>query len=166
MFKKITAALTFAVVALAPVAPAAAWEEVCMKFPLWKTAFIGFFSVIHDYQFQNGLPRSISSRNFKGADIQLPRHIANDKNPRTENVVFSGNFAANQSQCVDIRHIPNGQNFVVLVHTTWEAIAHCSTHSSNPNIWYTQQQRPFRKIWWQAWGAAGSPTCHYWRETH
>ena len=171
MLKKIAAILTFAVAALMPVAPAAAWDEVCVHFPLWKTAFAGDFAVVYDYDFRGtGLPSHFPSRRYSPSGgnlpITTPHHLINYKSKPATVATISGTFGAGKTRCVTIGKIRNGQDFTVFVRTTLGTVAHCSTHSSNPNKWYTQQQRPFRKIWWQSWGVVGSPTCQYWRETN
>ena len=173
MLKKITsfmlAALTTLTLtlALAPAQNAAAWDEVCVKFPLWRTAFVGRFLVIHNHDFYAGAPSFVPDRDYPRLSVPILKSVPGPRSRGARQALYSGDFTAGKSRCVSIRHVTNNSSFAVFAQTTWgQATTLCSTHSSNPNIWYNQQQRPYRKIWFEAWGAAGSPRCAYWRETN
>ena len=167
MLKKFAPFLFAALLTLAPVQSAAAWEEVCVNFPLGKTWFIAHFSVVHSYSFKTkGMPGIIPARD-KRRHFTAPAHTIKNRRARARTATHSGSFGANGSRCVDISHIPNGGGFAVYVVTAHsEERAHCATPKSNPNMWMRQNTRsPNRKIWWQAYGIDSSPRCYFWRET-
>ena len=168
MLKKITPLLFAALLTLAPVQFAAAWEEACVNFPLGKTWFIGHFGVVGPYGFKHGMPRSFPSRHApKSYYHYAPKHTLG-RSGRADVVRYSESFGANGSRCVNITHILDGEDFAVYVITAGGyTVAHCATPKSNPNMWMRQNARnPNRKIWWQAYGADLSPRCYFWRESN
>lgn len=167
MLKKI-AALAFALAVTQPLAPSAkAWDEVCVHFPIWKAAFLGNFGVVHGFSTAYGrIPNSYHDPDTNSF-WKLPDDLGGWHGIRAGGAIMSGTFGANDTRCVSIRHLPEGEPFFVFVDPDGNpAAALCSTHGSNPNQWYLQQNRPYRKIWWEAGGAVWSPYCNYWRETN
>ena len=161
MLKK-TAAVVFAAAwSLAPAQTAAAWNEVCVKFPLWKTAFVGHFTVVHDHHMERAMPRRIPDRGKDGVVSDAPKHTITRGSRSAREGIHSGNFAANQSRCVDIRRIPEGRPFAVYVRAN--GVAHCATHESNPRMYYKQRPGKFRhnQIWFEGWGVDGYPSCKF-----
>ena len=180
MLKKITpfllAVLTALTLALAPAQNAAAWDRVCMHFPLWKTWYAGRFYVTHTFQGRPGkVPNSVYLGSGYRVRVRLP-HFGRETDPapnaHANSQIVSSDISANKSACVDIRGIPNGQPFFVHVGSffggsgpTGEGNVLCKTHRSNPNPWYTQQNRPYKTLWYHAWGVVRSPKCEFKHES-
>ena len=81
-------------------------------------------------------------------------------------VEFESTFAANQSRCVDISEIPEGSAMMVYVNVSNGPTIVCGTHSSNPNWWYEQTDRPYRRLWYEATRTVWNPVCSYVRESN
>ena len=164
MLKKTASLLFAAALSLAPVQTAAAWDQLCMKFPLWKTAYVGHFTVVHGRDFNRAMPSHVPDRDVAQIKIPAPDHTVTRGSRPVWDAVHSGKFAANQSRCVDLSAIPNGRHFAVYVITGWSSgIAHCATHESNPNLYYTQQDGKFQfnQIWFEGWGSSPQPRCKF-----
>ena len=68
----------------------------------------------------------------------------------------SGTILAGQTKCVSISDIPVGGPFYVLLKadlspTLWDFLV-CKTHPTNPRQWYLNQERPYSRIEYKAWG--------------
>ena len=172
MLKKCIPLVFAAVAALAPVRAANAWDEVCVKLPLWKTWFSAKFAVVHDFdQSADGSlpakhPLSPGSRPHDFSDV-----IPNSTDTDAKSAVYSGKIAVNQSRCVDISGIPNGEPFFVFVLVDSASISSssgvvCETHPSNPNRFYNQQNRPYSKMWFESWGPVWGPKCKFTNESN
>ena len=83
MLKKI-AVLAFAAAAMLPAAPAGAWEQVCMKLPLWKTWFSGNFHIVYDFHTYLGeIPGSYYEAGRRGSHRPCPRELnGSSRRPR------------------------------------------------------------------------------------
>ena len=161
---------------LLPVAPAAAWDEVCLHFRGGaKTWFIGQLNVIHGFDAARGQPTSyppprprltIDGREKR---VYLPwlngSSRNNDTNPADARLL-SREVGAGASVCESIAALPEGTPFLVFMNTYHGKKVLCQTHSSNPDDWYLQTNRPYRKIWFHTWGAAWSPRCFFNNESN
>ena len=178
MLKKIIPIAFAAAAMLLPAAPAAAWEQVCMKFPFGKAWYAGYLVVVHGF-IPHSLPTMVllSGTLVHGKKERLKPGIGTNRNNRAiagrENIavggkIVSGRIHAAQTRCVDISEIPEGDPFIVYVDTAEtgpDGAAHlCETHSSNPNGWYLQTNRPYRTLHYDAWGASWAPRCKFTHE--
>ena len=167
MLKKIVPFIFAVAAALLPAAPAAAWEQVCMKLPLGKAAFAATFTVVHGFWAHWGIPNAY---NVPGERLRRP--VPPELNPYeghnpADGAIVSGSIVVNKSKCVDISGVENGEPFIVYVDSGWYgAIRLCETHRNNPDKWYFQQNRPYRTLWYEAWGVASSPKCAFVRESN
>ena len=151
MLKNLIAfAVVFAAM-LAPAAPAAAWGQVCMKLPLWKTWFAGHLTVVPVYEPEKGAESLLPS----GGYPLYERHVP------APNEIVSRRIQVNQSKCVDIRTIPYGTPFIVYIHVVEGKARLCETHPDNPEQWYVRTDRPYRTLWYEAWGASMHPKCKF-----
>ena len=170
MLKKFIPAIVAAVFALTPVHTADAWDEVCVHFPLWKTWFSGKFIVVSGFDSENdSLPAKF------GPNLNRPRDfsdlIDNTTDDTARGAVYSSKMVVNQSRCVSIRDVDVDERFFVFILADSASISSsvgvvCETHSSNPNRFYHQTNRPYRKIWFESWGAVWSPKCKYTHESN
>ena len=162
MLKKLLPLAVALAAMLAPTAPAAAWERVCMKLPLGKAAFSATLNVLHGFKTEWGIPNSydVPGKSHRGG---VPRELrAPDYHNPADGLITSGVIAANRSACADISAFPPGTPFVVYVDPTWAGNARvCATHPSNPDPWYLQTNRPYSTLWYEAWGAVWSPKCEF-----
>ena len=147
---------------LLPTAPAAAWDEVCMKLPLGKAAFSATLNVLHGFRAEWGVPSAydIPGERYRGG---VPSELgpSQSHNP-ADGLITSGSIVANKSKCVDISGVREGEPFIVYVDPGWSGSARiCATHPSNPDRWYFQTRRPYRTLWYEAWGAVWSPKCEF-----
>ena len=174
MLKKLIPAFAAAVAMLTPVAPAAAWDEVCLHFRGGaKTWFIGQLNVIHGFDADRGMPTTYPHPTGK-LDIRgNPKRFrapfaesSDDSNPADARLL-SREVGAGASVCTSIAGLPEGTPFIAYMNTYNQAKrVLCSTHPSNPNKWYLQTNRPYRQIWFHTWGAAWSPRCVYSNESN
>ena len=175
MLKKIIPITVAAVAMLLPVAPAAAWDEVCLHLRgSARTWFIGQLNIVHGFDAARGNPSSYPPpRPRLTIDLREKRVFMPwlngggeaDPNP-AETRLRSGNISANRTACESIAHLRPGEPFLVFLNTYRENKVLCETHESNPNDWYLQTNRPYRKIFFNAWGAEWSPKCHFNHESN
>ena len=169
MLKKITplmlAVLTTALtLALAPAQDAAAWQRVCMKLPLWKAWYSAKFYVVYDFDTRNGRLPGLMLSKAGHVRIPLPSNLGGDPEKLAQAFRVSPTFAVNQSRCVSIKHLSYGSPFLVYVQVAGGTAAVCETHHTNPNPWYRKQKRPYKDLWYDAWGASLHPRCAFVRE--
>ena len=151
MLKKFAILIFAAAAMLLPAAPAAAWGEVCMKLPSWKTWFAGHLTVVPVYDPERGADRLLPSRGYPLYERHVP----------APNEITSRRILVNQSKCVDIRTIPYGTPFIVYIHVVEGKARLCETHPSNSDPWYHRTDRPYRKLWYEAWGTSSNPKCKF-----
>ena len=184
-FRKI-AAVVFAVAALfAPVHSAAAWDEVCMRLPLWKTGFAAHFHVVHGFDGDvPGLPyavwadEEVEENYWEGGNVIPPlrdelinrRDLLNYQKTASDQVQ-SGAIRVNQTRCVNISGMYDGEPFFVLANIHGKAgknYVYCEIHPSAAavNPWYNQTDRPYRKINFEARGSVSSPKCEFTHESN
>ena len=164
MLKKITPLMlaVLTTLALAPLQEAAAWQRVCMKLPLWQTWFAAHFHVIVGFDTSDGRLPGAEGYYLRN---QLPKELGGDPekyawgSPRK-----SPSFRVNQSRCVSIEHVADGEPFFVYVQAAVGKAVVCKTHHTNPNPWYHQQNRPYQELWYKAWGTSGHPRCEFTHE--
>ena len=169
MQKKIIPFVFAAIAVMLPTTPAAAWEQVCMKLPFGKAWFAGYLVVAHGFDTEIGLPTlyRIEGKEFHSG--WLPQLGGSGEENIADGKVASGRIFTSQSKCVDISGVSNGTPFIVYVATADTGdgdpsdtpAALCETHPSNPDQWYLQTTRPFRTLWYDAWGAAWAPRCKF-----
>ena len=166
MLKK-AAVLTFAVAAMLPAAPAGAWEQICMKLPLWKTWYAANFHVVHSFHTNRGndIPNSYYVPERR-ASMKLPDELGGTYNSRADGHIKSPDIIVTQTRCVDITEIPDGEPFFVYIHPHAGNAALCETHRSNPNKWNHQQNRPYRTLHYESWGGAAHAKCKFTRESN
>ena len=170
MLKKITV-LAFAAAAMLPAAPAGAWDQVCMKLPLWKTWFSANFHIVYDFSTASG--RRYPTPTVCGRQKTGRRGAIDHPQGRWEGTgdisangrIDSPSIHVNQTKCADISEIPEGRPFIVYIHPHSGHPALCETHRSNPDKWYHQQTRPYRTLNYESTGVAGRPTCKFARES-
>ena len=177
-FAKKFAAIAVAVAALVvPFRPAAGWDEVCVKLPLWKTGFAAHFHVIHGFDAEPpGLPGAVwdvyDDGEYQSGGHVIPSIAENLINRRdllnnsktAPAQVQSGTIRANQTKCVSIRSFYEGERFFVLVNVHGRAgkkYVYCELHRSARDPWYQQTSRPYSKMVYHAWGVVGNPKCEY-----
>ena len=166
MLKKI-AVLAFAAAAMLPAAPAGAWDQVCMNLPLWKTWFSGNFHVVYDFSTALGeIPGSYypEERGSRGS-IGLPKELNGSLNVRANGQIRSSSVHVNQTKCVDISKIPQGEPFIVYFHADFGRAVLCGTHRSNPDKWYHQTNRPYRTLNYKSTGTSLNTRCEYTHES-
>ena len=172
MLKKILAAAAATALSLPlslPLAPAAlAWNEVCVKLPFWRAAYVGKFHVVHGFPDEpDGRLPGFYYDSDRGVYSGLPHDFADDFDRQADGRITSAGISAGFHRCVSIRDLPLRTPFLVYVETTFaSAYALCATHSSNPKKYYLRQGRPFLKIWFEATGPDGNPRCDYWKESN
>ena len=140
-----------------------------MKLPLWKTWVSMNFYVVHTFE---QVPGKVPSKTFVGNGtgtnrqrVRLPNFgdstIKREHDP-AQNRKESPRISVNQTRCVDISDIPNGQPFFVYAtpYLGWNSVL-CKTHHSNPNPWYVQQSRPYRDLMYEGWGSLQSARCEF-----
>ena len=167
MLKKITV-LAFAIAAVLPAAPAGAWEQVCMKLPLWKTWFSGTFHVVYDFPTTPGgdLPGKYSIRGMSKFSTQrVPGELEGNSDIIASGHIDSPGMHVNQTKCVDIREIPEGNPFIVYFDAHFGIGALCETHQSNPEKWYHQTNRPYRTLNYESTGTTLHVKCKYTHES-
>ena len=161
MLKKFIPIVFAAAAVMLPTAPAAAWEQVCMKLPLWKTWFAGTLNVLHGFRAGDEIPSSYVGPDGVLQPVPAELHNSQGHN-RADGLITSGSIRVNQSKCVDISGVAEGEPFLVYVDIgTYRGARICATHPSNPDWWYLQTRRPYRTLWYEAWGDAGSPKCAF-----
>ena len=163
MLKKLSVFVVVLAAALAPVSPAAAWQQVCMKLPLGKAAFSATLNVVHGFNPALGIPTAYRAHG-QNYHHGLPGELGPFERPNPANglITSNGYILANQSKCVDISEVPEGDYFIVYVDPSWNGNARlCATHPSNPHRWYAQTRRPYHTLWYEAWGAVWSPECEF-----
>ena len=163
------------------VAPnASAWEEVCVDFTGGLHSSGKFYVV---YGFDEGeLPTSYFT---EAGEMQflpdwthpLGSGYADSTSvyPFAEGRVKSDEVRVGTIGCVPMRRVRLGEPFFVYVEyltalvgesrTPIYSRARCPTHHSNPDWWYYQQNRPYRKIMFKT-DMSGEAACTYWRETN
>ena len=156
--------IAFAVVlaaTLAPAAPAAAWERVCMKLLLGKAWFAAEnLTVLHGFDPDLGYPNSYLVDGVASGWVPESLGRSGNYNP-AEGASISTSFAVNQSRCVDISGVEVGKPFMVYLTVDNGPARNCETHSSNPNWWYVQTERPYRTLWYEAQGSVWTPKCKF-----
>lgn len=175
--KKCVAVAVVVAAAVVPLRSAHAWDEVCVHLPLWKAWFAAHFHVVHGFQAEPpGLPSAVwevrdDGEHQSGAHV-IPS-IADNLFNRRDLVkrgktapaqIQSGAIRANQTRCVSIRHLPQGERFFVLVNVHGQHVrpyVYCGLHPSAGHPWYEQTRRPYSKMVYHAWGAVGNPRCEY-----
>ena len=162
---------------------ASAWDEVCVNF----TGGIideGRFYVVHGFPVDDDWEFPVSYYDDNGGLRLLPAWIHPEGYGRPSGVtqpaaagrIRSSYGPAGSTKCVSIRELDSGEPFFVYVEylaaegaegDEQEFFWHgrCSTHASNPNWWYHQQERPYRKMMYKA-AATTEAECNYWRETN
>ena len=164
MLKKI-AVLAFAAAAMLPAAPAGAWEQVCMKLPLWKTWFSGNFHIVYDFHTYLGeLPDSYYVRETRSSTA-LPEELNASSRVRADGYIKSSSMHVNQTKCVDISEISQGDAFFLYFQPDLGKAVLCETHHSNPDKWYHQTNRPYRTLNYESTGSAAHPKCRYTHES-
>ena len=167
MLKKITV-LAFAAAVLLPAAPAEAWEQVCMKLPLWKTWFAGYGRVVYDFPTASGEIPSAYRPKKGGAQLRLHR-LPNDLNGSAdvvaEDQVRTPTIHVNQTKCVNISKVAQGKPFIVYFHPDFGRAVLCGTHQSNPDKWYHQTNRPYRTLNYETTGTTFNATCRFTHES-
>ena len=162
MLKKI-AVLAFAAAAILPAAPAGAWDQICMKLPLWKAWVSGNFHVVYSFPTSSGkVPSSYYTNNTAAL---LPKSLQGSDRVHARGHVGSSSIHVNQTRCVNISKIPHGDAFILYFEPHLGTAALCETHHSNPNKWYNQTNRPYRTLNYETTGAAGAPKCRYTHES-
>ena len=151
MLKKLIPLAFAAAAALLPTSPAAAWEEVCMKLPLWKTWFAAHLTAVPVYNPDRGVDRLMPTRGYPLYERHVP----------APNEIVSRRIQVNQSKCVDIRTIPYGTPFIVYAHVVEGTPRLCDTHPHNPEKWYVRTNSPYRTLWYEAWGSSSNPKCKF-----
>ena len=136
MLKKLIPAVVAAVAMLTPVAPAAAWDEVCLHFRGGaKTWFIGQLNVIHGFDAARGMPTTYPHPTGK-LDIRgNPKRFrapfaesSDDSNPADARLL-SREVGAGASVCTSIAGLPEGTPFIAYMNTYNQAKrVLCSTH--------------------------------------
>ena len=165
MLKKITAAVVLTL-SLTFTPAAVAWDEVCMKLPIWHTWFAADFYVVYDFPAIPGgrLPYYYYDTGRK-SNYWLPPGVGDEKSLVAKGRIKSDNIAAGGSKCVSLAPVAQGKPFFVYVQTrVFTGYDLCSTHSSNPEKWYHQTNRPYRQLWYKSTGVAGAPKCEYTHE--
>ena len=164
----VAAALTLA---LAPAQDAAAWSRICMKLPLWEALFPGAMHVVFGFEPR---PGKTPTRFYRGGRTQnLPDSLGGDSSmPPARGRMETKLLGAHEtSSCIRLsgrgikgsRINPDEPFFVYLQVHQGKAVR-CKTHPSNPNPWYRQQKRPYRAIWFKAWGIPEHPQCEFTHE--
>ena len=164
MLKKI-AVLAFAVAAALPAAPAGAWEQVCMKLPLWKAWISGNFHVVYDFSTHLGkLP--LSYQEPGASRMSIPGELRGDTRvPPARGHVGSSTIHVNQTRCANISEIPQGKPFFIYFSPHLGTPALCETHSSNPDKWYHQTNRPYRTLNYESTGTTLHTKCRFTHES-
>ena len=159
---------------------ASAWDEVCVNFT-GGLIDEGRLYVVHGFPVEEGDRRFPTSYYDEGGIL---RHIPAwvhpegyarriDPSRAAAGRIRSGYGPAGSTKCASIRNLPSGEPFFVYVEymaTRAEGRDHfwharCSTHSSNPDLWYYQQNRPYGRIMFQS-TTTTEAECAYWRETN
>ena len=157
MLKKLIPVAAAAVAMLTPTAPAAAWDEVCIHLPLWRVGYyLESFTVAHGFDPQRGRP----------TEHPINYDVAGNRTNPSNGVIVSEDIAVNQSRCVDISGVPEGEAMMMYIEVGNGPAVVCGTHSSNPNWWYEQTDRPYRRLWYEATRTVWNPVCSYVRESN
>ena len=165
MLKKI-AVLAFAAAAMLPAAPAGAWDQVCMKLPLWKAWISGNFHVVYDFPTYLGkIPDSYRVWAPGGGHEVIPRALGGDSRLLAEGHIGSSTIHVNQTRCVDISKILQGKPFFIYFSPHLGTATLCETHSSNPDKWYHQTNRPYRTLNYESTGTTGHARCRFTHES-
>ena len=159
---------------------ASAWDEVCVDF----TGGIideGRVYVVYGFPVEDGGRFPTSYYDEDGERRLLPAWIhpegyarpTDDAQPVAAGRIRSSYGPAGSTKCVSIRELPPGEPFFAYVEylasraggreTFWHG--RCSTHRSNPDLWYYQQDRPYRKMLYKS-ATTTEAECIYWRETN
>ena len=167
MLKKI-AILAFAAAAMLPAAPAGAWDQVCIKLPLWKTGFTGNGRVVYDFPTASGeIPGSYYPKKG-GAQLRplsLPNDLKGSADVIAQGEVRTPTIHVNQTKCVNISRIPQGKPFIVYFYPDFGKAVLCETHRSNPDKWNHQQNRPYRTLNYESTGTSLNAKCKFTRES-
>ena len=167
MLKKCITILAFAIAAVMPAAPAAAWEQVCMKLPLWKSWYSGTFHVVYDFHTHLGVIPNSFYVSKTHSSTQLPDALGGSTDVRADGQIDSATLRVNNTKCVDISRIRNGDAFFVYIKPdVGNAAALCETHPSNPEKWYIQTSRPYRTLNYESWGGVAHPKCKFTHESN
>ena len=130
-----------------------------MKLPIWHTWFAADFYVVYDFPATPGgrLPYYYYDTD-KNSNYWIPPASAMTSPWSPRGRIKSANIAAGGSKCVSLAPVAEGKPFFVYVQTrVFTGYDVCSTHSSNPEKWYYQTNRPYRQLWYKSTGAAGAP---------
>ena len=184
-FRKFAAAVFIFAALFAPVHPAAAWDEVCMRLPLWKTGFAAHFHVVHAFNGeQPGLPIAVwrivqSPDDHEWGEYVIPsiqRNIINggdlfNSDKLAYGQIQSPDIRVNQTRCVNITGLRPNEPFFVLLNVHGKSgryYLYCDIHPSAAavNPWYNQTDRPYRKINFEARGVVGNPKCEFTHESN
>lgn len=177
--KTAAAALVVALLAF-PARSAGAWDEVCVHLPLWRTAFAAHFHVVHGFDAREpGLPAAVweirrgalgrtYGRNVIPSirdNLHNRRELLNNEKTAARHIQ-SGSILANQTRCVSVSALPEGEPFFVLLDVHGKAgrrYVYCEIHerTARRHPWYHQMSRPYRKMVYHAWGGVGHPRCEY-----
>ena len=160
----------------APVA--SAWDELCVDFTGGIHSSGQFFVV---YGFPEGeLPTSYFDEDGQMEFLPDWDHplgsgygLSTSVRPFAVGRVKSEEARVGTVECVSMERIRAGEPFFAYVEYLTSRVgesrrpiysrARCSTHRSNPNWWYHQQERPYRKIMFKT-NISGEAECTYWRE--
>lgn len=169
----------FALAASFSAAPAAvAWDKVCVRLPLGKAWLVPQLHIISHFPAWDtrrnvqldhlpGVANGETHVNHEAGsryDYDLPDGLGGDRGVRASGPFMeTGGILAGQSKCLDISGFPDGTAFFAYVSTAF-ASALCETHSSNRFRYYLQTDRPYREMWYEAWGAEWSPNCEFTHE--
>ena len=165
--------------------PALAWESACAEFQFPKVWFDGKFQVL--YGFERMPPEEgphYNGRRWETKPVRESQYHrlagwgATSGYRVTPGEVargatgWSGTMRTGNKRCVSLADVRPGEKFVFYMVPGVGAGARdqdgifCGTHSSNPDPYYHQQDRPYRKIWWRVWGTIDNPRCEFHQETN
>ena len=162
---KKAAILAFAA-AMLPAAPAGAWDQICMKLPLWKTWYAANFHVVHSFHTNAGDIPNAYYMPERRASMKLPNELGGTYNSRADGRIKSPGIAVNQTKCVDITEIPDGEPFFVYIHPPLRKRRPPQNHHSNLDKWNHQQNRPYRTLNYESWGGVAHAKCKFTRESN
>ena len=159
---------------------ASAWDELCVDFTGGIHSSGKFYVV---YGFPEGeLPTSYFDEDGRMGFLPDWTHPlgsgyadSTSVRPFAVGRVKSEEARVGTVECVSMERIRAGEPFFAYVEYLTSLVgesrrpvysrARCSTHSSNPNWWYHQQERPYRKIMFKT-DISSEAECTYWRETN
>ena len=159
---------------------ASAWDEVCVKF---NDGLIeeGRFYVVYGFRVEDDGRFPTSYYDEDGERRLLPAWLhpegyarpTDDSQPVALGRIRSSYGGAGSTRCVAINKLRPREPFFVYVEylaslaggreTFWHG--RCGTHRSNPELWYYQQHRPYRKMQYES-TTTTEAECTYWRETN